>query len=832
MFANYLRVAYRNLVKNPLYSAINIAGLAVGLAACILISLFVRDEYSYDKHWEHADSIYRLNTTIAIPGREPFVTVVTQGPARAALQAYFGEELEAITRFQPMSPVIRYGDRAFAEDVHWTDPDTARMFDLEIIAGDIDQALGDNASLAVNESFAIKHFGTTDAVGEVVNIRSRELERDFRVGAVFRDLPHNTVLDFQVLAMIDEDDWVHAPELFTSWFSVNNTLFFQLRKGSSIQRVSDQLNAFTDANIQIPRGAFADGEVRSSDYISYTAQPLRDIQLNPVGVGEMKPTGDKNQVALFAAIAALTLLIGCINFMNLATARSTQRAREVALRKVLGASRRQLVLQFLGESTLIALAGLLVGVVLVELVLPSYSAFLGKELALSYTSFATLGLLMALVAIVGLLGGVYPALVLSGFRPARVLKANRSMESSGSAALRSLLVIFQFTVSIALIVATTIVFGQMRYATSMDPGFNKDGLLAIEGTGRSGAAEQQSALIAELKAQDGVRVVSASSEMPFNTTEDNTSVRIPGNPEAGSILIGLLRVDYDFFDALGSRLIAGRSYSREYAIDRFPDSSDYRGDSQPAGNIIVNEAAVRRLGFGTPEQALGRGITISMGNADSDDVNGLLTIVGVVRDMNLQSLKSVIRPEVYFATDEPQSYLMLRYEGDPQRVVERTRSVWTSLFPDIPFEYAFVDEVAAEEFRQEQNVATMLGTFSLLAVVIACLGLYGLASFTAERRTKEIGIRRVLGAKISNIVGLLLWQFSKPVVLANLIAWPIACWSMLRWLENFPYRIDAWLLLPACLFAGAVALAISWLTVGGNAARVARRSPVEALRYE
>ncbi len=832
MFQNYFRVAVRNLFKNRLYSVINITGLAVGLAACILISLFVRDELSYDQHWSNASQLHRLHTTFAIPGREPFVTVIAQGPAREALLNYFPQDVAAATRFTNFSAVISYDNKSFNESIHFTDPDTASMFDFDVLDGDMQQALQDNSSLAINRSFAMKHFGTVKAVGEVVTFNLYEIQRDYRIGAVFADLPHNTVLDFQALTMIDEGDWSSRPHMFNQWFTVNNTVYFQLRDNSDINTIDSRLEAFANANISIPAGAISDKEENASDFVFYSTMPITEIQLNPVGLGEMKPTGNKMTVTIFAAIAAMILLIACINFMNLSTSKSTQRAREVALRKVMGARRDQLVLQFLGESILLALIGLLLGLVLVELALPVYSDFLNRQLDLSYSDGITLGILAILVGTVGLLGGVYPALVLSGFRPAWVLKANKTAESSGSALLRNILVVFQFTVSISLIVATATVYGQMLYATNMDPGFNKDQLLSLHGMDRPGAASRQEAIRQKILTLPGVTHATLSSEAPFSSDESNQSVSIPGNPEAGSIIIGTVSIDYYFLETLQIPLLAGRNYSRDYALDAYPVADDLVEGETGTGNMLLNKGALARLGFGTPEQALGRQIELTIGGSPANPVKGLFTIVGVVPDIHFQSLKSVKRPEIYFTNRSPAREMLIRYEGDPVKISQQIEALWNSIIPDVPLTYDFADDIAAEEFAQETNTASMLGMFSLLAIVVACLGLYGLASFTAERRTKEIGIRKVLGASVSAIVGLLLWQFSKPVLLANLLAWPIAIWGMVTWLENFPYRLDTWLLLPMCLLAGFIALLISWLTVGGNAARVARSNPIQALRYE
>jgi putative ABC transport system permease protein len=831
MFQNYLHVAWRNMVNNKLYSGINITGLAVGLAACILISLFVRDEMSYDQHWQHANSLYRLHTTFVIPGREPFVTVVAQGPIKQALQQYFEQDIQAVTRFNSMDAVVTRDGASFTEEMHWTDPETAAMFDLEVLSGDIRQALHDNAALAISQSFARKHFGDEEALGRVLTVSAYDLKRDYRVAAVFQDLPRNTVMDFQVLAMIDEGDWTSAPWIFEQWFSINNTVFFQLRKGASIAAVNNRLADFAD-QIALPEGSISDKDARASDFIKYSTMSIGDIQLNPSGLGEMKPTGNKTTVAIFAAIAVLILVIACINFMNLATSKSTQRAREVALRKVMGATRRQLIFQFLGESVLLAVLGLLVGIVLVELLLPSYAQFLDKDLQFIYSDGLTLAVLLGLVVTVGLLGGVYPALIISGFRPARVLKANQSTESRGSARLRSALVVFQFSISIALIVATATVVGQMHYALNLDPGFNKDNLLAVTGLSRTGAAERQEAFREEVLRLPAVETVAFVSQPPFDASENNVSVKIPGHPELEMILIGHISIDYDFLDTLEIGLLAGRNYSRDYALDAYPETQGLPEGQLGRGNILVNEGALRRFGFGTPGEALGKEIQIEIAGGEETPVEALFTIIGVLGDLHFQSLRTVMRPEVYFISSKTSRNLLVRYTGEPLEIAAAVEQIWNSMIAEVPYTYEFSDEVAAEDFNQERNTATMLGMFATLAVIVACLGLYGLASFTAQRRTREIGIRKVMGASVPGIVRLLLWQFSKPVLLANLLAWPLAVWGLMHWLEGFPYRLDTWVLAPLCLFSGLVALAIAWITVGGNAARVASRNPVHALRYE
>jgi len=825
-------VAFRNIINHKLYSFINIAGVAFGLAACVLITLFVRDELSYDQHWKNAESLHRLNLTFVLPGRAPLETVAAQGATKKALKQYFDQEILMTTRFLSQEPIIIQGENSFTEDVMWTDPETAEMFDFDVIAGDIKQTLNDNASLAINETFAKKYFGDNDPIDQILTIKVRSLTRDFRIGAVFKDLPHNTVLNFQVLAMIDEGDWQDSPWMFESWYSANNTVYFQLKDGASINSINNRLAAFTNANVDKPDGALGPTIKEASDFIKYSTQAISDIQLNPAGVGEMKLTGDKSTVTLFIVVATLILIIACINFTNLATAKSTQRAREVAMRKVLGAERKQLIAQFLGESILIALLGLFLALVLVELLLPAFNQFLDKELVFLYSDGLIISILLSLVVIVGFVAGIYPAIILSSFRPAAVLKANKSAESSSSVALRNILVVAQFAISIALMIATATVYGQMLYVTSMDLGFNKDKLLVVQELSRQGIDENKQAFKLEVENINGIEKTSIVSERPFASSENSLVVTLPDDPDAGSIIIGSIEIDYDFLDTMQVPLLAGRNISREFANDEFPTIEEIKEGEMAQGNLLINEAAVARLGYESPQQAIGKVIRRGIGVVDEKPVYATFTIVGVVSNMHYQSLKKEIRPELYGISESNSSHLMIRFQGDPQVIVADIKKVWQKLVPEVPFIYESTDEVAVKEFAQESNIATMLALFSALAVVIACLGLYGLASFTAARRTKEIGIRKVMGASVPDIVKLLVWQFSKPVLLANLIAWPVSVWFLLSWLETFPVRLDGWLLLPLCLIAGIVAMIIAWLTVGGNAAKVARANPIKALRYE
>ncbi|PCI63334.1 MAG: hypothetical protein COB37_05070 [Kordiimonadales bacterium] len=823
MFKNYIMVAVRNLVKNKLYSAINIVGLAVGLAACVMIALFVKDELSYDTQWAKADSLYRLHTTFTLPGRAAIPTVRAPGPVKSQILEYFPEEIAATTRFNSMNPVLRYEGKVVSEQIFWTDPETADLFDFNVVAGDIHKALNDNSSLAVNETFAKRYFGDADPIGKVVTLTNYQIERDYKITAVFEDLPNNTVLDIQALAKIDEADFTGQTWEFGEWYSTNNYLFFELKEGADVGVITSQLNTFINASAP-PSG----GEGQVTDFMQFSVQALTDIQLYPFGRNgsEMKPTGSMTSVIIFVSIAVLILLIACINFMNLATAKSTQRAREVALRKVLGAKRGQLVTQFLGETVMVAVMGLVLGIVLVEVFLGPFSAFVGKELAFDYGDGLTISVLVGLVLFVGTIGGVYPALVLSGFLPATVLKANKSAETNGSAALRNGLVVVQFAISIGLIIATSAVFGQRWYATSMDPGFNKDNLMIIRNVGRAGAQQNQDAFRREVLRLPGVVSAAYSSDSPASGNESNRNVMREGaDPATESVLIGTHSVDYEFFDTYEIELLKGRIYSRDFATDGTPAIPSDAEAQATQGTLIINEAASRRLGFTSVEEAVGSRVRMGRNPASME-------IIAVIRDMQYQSLRRVMRPEMYLLNRADFRTLTVKYTGSPAPVASAIEGVWRTMMPDVPFRHDFVDTVMAAEFEQESQQSVLLAVFAGLAIVIACLGLYGLASFTAERRTKEIGIRKVMGATVFDIVRLLIWQFSKPVLLANVIAWPIVVYGLVTWLETFPYRLEAWWLIIFCLSAGTIALSIAWVTVGGNAASVARTNPIKALRYE
>lgn len=829
MFKNYLTIAFRHLINNRLYSAINIIGLAVGLATCILITLFVKNELSYDQQWRHADSIGRINTTVLIPNRSPFVSATSSAAMKDAIENFFPNEILNATRFIPMNAKMKIGDQIYAEKMYWTDTETADMFDLTILHGNVTETLSGKSSLAINSSVAKKYFGDNNPIGGVLNINVNGLDRDYTVGAVFADLPHNTSMDFQILAKFDPTDFPAMVPAFDSWLMLGEYLVYvQLKNPDLFTEINKQLPKLVDTLVAIPDDFKIKPNSNSSETYLTTIQPLKNIHLNPAGLGEMKSSGSQVTVNIFIATAALVLLIASINFMNLATAKSAQRAREVALRKVVGAKLDQLVTQFLGESVTLAAISLVVGLMLVELSLPLFNSVLDAQLTLSYTDGSLLIMLLGLVVIVGFIAGVYPALVLSRFLPARVLSANSSASSSGSNKLRNALVVIQFSISISLIVATATIFMQNHYATQNNLGFNKESLLIINSINDPSIAAKQQTLKESIEKIPGVTSTGFTAYSPIDVHERlGLYSVIDGGTEQSAMISGQM-VDYDFLDTYEIDLLAGRFYSRDYTTDGTPIIDPTSGKTRYNGTVVINNEGAKKLGFTTPQEAIGKHVQTAFGPTITVD----LEIIGVTRNIYFQSPKKPIRAETYQLYPPAYATLAVRYQGNPKAILDKVKTSWEQFTESVPFQYEFVDETIMQEFGKEQRLANVLAGLSLIIVLVACLGLYGLAAFTAQQRTKEIGIRKVLGASVVDIIKLLVWQFSKPILIANLIAWPLAIWAMSSWLQNFPLRLESWLLLPLCLASGLLALLIAWLTVVSNTTRVATANPVKALRCE
>jgi len=827
MFRNYVTVAVRNLVQNKLYSIINIGGLAVGLAACLLILLFVRDELSYEQWLPKADRIAAVETTFVVPGREKMEFAGSPGPVKAALEKDFSSDIERVVRIYDDEEPVQIGDRQFLGDMAYVDPGFFQVFDLPVVAGQREAALANNASVILSQTMARKYFGDAPAVGNTITVGGTNV---FTVVGVFRDMPKNSHLHLDTIALLDLARYKDRPWVAEHWTSVNTRVYVLFRDAGARARVAAGMPGFIDRNVVFEVPGLTE---KPSSLMQFEFMPVRDIHLHATKPGYENP-GSYAAVVAFSGIALLILIIACINFVNLATARAMKRAREVAMRKVVGATRGQLVRQHLGETILTALIALVIGVALVELVLSPFNAFLHKQLRLDLLTDPIVLVMMAgLVAVVGAIGGLYPAIYLSRFRPAAVLRANQS-SAHGSSRLRTGLVVFQFAVSIALIICTGTIYSQTVYARTLDLGFEHHNRMTLSGLGDLPTKGSGATLKAEIATIPGVVGVAQSSDAPPLRSNNNTLLYpTPALANDAKLLIETLRVDPDFFAVYGVEPVAGRLFSADRTTD-FKPAQDATGPDL-SQSIVINRAFVTKLGAKRPEDVIGR--VLYEPNEDGKPTIRT-TVIGVVPDLYLRSVRTLVTPLAYYALAPTAEFGWTTINVQPGHMREAARGVaaiWARLAPTVPIRSSYVDEDLAKQYDADEQRGQIFAGFAVFAVLIACLGLFGLASFSAERRTKEIGMRKVMGASVLDIVRLLVWQFSRPVLIANLIAWPVSFYLMRKWLGGFRYAID--LTSPPLLlgiFGGAavIALAIAWLTTAGHAFKVARANPGRALRVE
>jgi len=829
MFRNYLLTAWRNIIKNGMFSTINILGLALGLMSCILIILFVREETGYDKWIPNSDRVVRMHTAYYPTSSPPFLTVRSAGNMMEAVRDYASNEVEDAVRLIPFDVSVINGQNAIAERVTLVDPSFFNLFDIPFLKGSKETSFNKPFDLVISEEMAIKHFGRTDVIGETMSVCCMGPDTmEMTVTGVIEDLPQASHFDLDLIVYV-LPSIIENNRGLNSWTSVNVFTYFKMREGISIdtfqQRLTywvDNESPFLDGPMELPP------EQNVSDTMKHKLMALEDLHLHAKtdagNMGDLTPMGDASMITTFTSVAFLILLIACINFMNLATARAGQRAREVAMRKVLGASRKQVTIQFLGEAVAIVFVALLIALVLVELVLPLYNESLNMDLQLAlFTDIELLSFIVFIGVIVGLGAGIYPALYLSKFLPGHILKSNKSSESGRTAGFRTLLVVFQFSASIALVICTAVIYGQTRYAQSVDVGYTSEDKMVLV---IRGAGDNLNSLKQELQNLTEISSVVYSSEAPTQDNENNQFFKLLGGGEnSEEVLLNYHNMGFGFFEDYGVEPIAGRLFNEQFGSDQMQQVEE----GQPTGNasVILNQTALAKFGFDSATQAIGQTLSVNMRGPQN------LEIVGVIPDIYFRSIKFGVRPSAYLLNPTRFRVASLTFTtNNPSALRNKIEQVWKKHVPMQPINLEFLDSMMEAQYQDEKIQTQLFSVFSILAIVIACLGLFGLAAFSTERRTKEIGIRKVMGARIRDIVALLIWQFSKPVVIANLIAWPVASFAMLNWLENFSYRIDAIWLVPICLVASVILLLIAWATVGGNAAAVARRNPIVALRHE
>ncbi len=835
MFNSYLLSAWRHIVNNRLSSVINVFGLSLGLMSCILILLYVRDELSYDKWMVEGNRVVRMHTAYLSPDRPPFLTVRSAGRMMEAIRDYSPQLIESGVRLLQVGVTLTKEANLFNESVLFADPPFFELFELPFLYGSPGTSFNKPSDLIVTEEMAQKYFGRNDVIGESLTVCCLQGNQfDVQVTGVIKNLPDNTHLDIDFLSYLEPSLFDFAPNLLNTWTSVNTYTYFKLNPGATPEGLKERIDYWLDN--ESPLKEMVPEGVIPSEMLKLKIMTVPDIHLyartDAGNLGDMKALGDIDMVYTFAGVAMLILLIASINFMNLSTARASKRAREVALRKVMGATRLQIAMQFLGEAVAIALLALFCALVAVELTLPLYNDVVGREL--TFKIMEDLRLLLGLVVVavsVGLLSGSYPAVYLSGFLPMRILKASPTGEGSGQSSIRALLVVFQFSVSIGLAVCTLVIFAQTQYARNMDVGYKYDSKLVLSGLGSAGALDQHDAITNELSTIAGVKSVVLSSEVPSQDNENNTGFQLLDGATEGlsdTVVINYYTVGFGFFEAYDMKILAGRSFDVRFGTDEIQPVPDNEGQIGNA-SIVVNESAMRALGFGSPEEVVGKTLRADVFGSGTHD----LRIIGVAKDVYFRSIRFGIRPSVFF--NDPGSFRVATISfdtNDIQGLVSDVERVWKAMVPMSPVSHQFLEDMIHAQYQTEENQAKLLAVFAILAVVIACLGLYGLASFTAERRTKEIGIRKVMGARVRDIVTLLVWQFTIPVLVANVITWPTAWYLMSGWLERFSYRIDDSYIILSCVIAGAGALIIAWLTVASRAITVASANPINALRYE
>jgi putative ABC transport system permease protein len=805
MIKSYLKIAWRNLKKNKVFSIVNITGLSLGISVCFIIMLYVQDEIGYDRFNDHADRIARIQFKANINGGEMREASV-MAPVAQAMKKDFPEVEDATRISFPGSTKIVYGTKSFKNDkIVYADPDFFNVFTLPLVSGDVKTALSQPHTVVLSKLTAEKYFGKEDPVGKSLGFNNNT--EFFKVTGVFDKIPVNS--HFHADILISMVDW--QPAQSDSWMYGSFFTYLLLKPGTSLSALEakfpDMVKKYMGPQIQRDMGLSLDQFRTKGNRLGFILQPLTAIHLHPTATNELEPAGNATYVYVFGAIAIFMLVIASMNFINLSTASASKRAKEVGVRKVIGSERSQLIKQFLIESSLLVVISLIVSVALIILSLPVFNTISGKELVF-VPSVKIIAELVALGVIVSVAAGLYPAFVLSSFKPIAVLKGNLS-GNNRSFGLRSAMVVIQFFISVSLIVGTMVVYLQMRFIQTTELGYNKEQVLTIPNSYVLGKNEK---LFKDMMVRDP-RIVSGtlsyykpagpsnnSNALVFVQGHDNTPLRAEG-----------YHVDEQYIPTLGMRMNTGRNFSENMGTDSLA--------------MILNEAAVKALGLNLKD-AVGKNV-IEVNSSKGKNIP--YHVIGVVKDFNFQSLHESIAPLIM--TLEPEGGVIFKVRtADIAGLLESMKKQWNSFNTDEPFTYSFLDDLYNKTYYAEQKTSTILDIFAMLTVIVACLGLFGLVTYTAERRVKEIGIRKVLGASMAQITGMLSADFLKLVFLSCLIAFPVSWWATNKWLESFAYRMTMhwWVF----ALAGLIALMIALITLSFQAIKAALANPVKSLRTD
>jgi putative ABC transport system permease protein len=808
MLKNYLISAFRNISKNKFYSFLNILGLAIGLAAFIFIFLYIQDEISYDKHHEKSSRIYRVESNFNISGKhETFAIVPT--PMGPALKLEY-PEVEEMCRFMDIGNVLfKYGEKEFYEErFYFTDSTALQIFTHKLLMGNPNTCLVEPNSIVIDQSTALRYFDEANPMGEILESGSG---RKYKVTGVMEDLPRSSHLRYQALLSITTLSVLRGEEDFNSmepgrFWNIGVYTYLLLNENSTMETVHEKFPGFYEKYMK------PIGDQISASY-ELMSTPLAETHFSG-NIGADQPKGSMAYIYIFGAIALFILVIASINYMNMATARSVKRAREVGIRKVAGAYRNQLIGQFLTESLLLAVTGLIIALMLVYSLLPDFNTFAEKQISLNLlTQPGLFGIILLVTITIGLASGSYPAFFLSSFKPVSVIKGSSTGKGKSGGTLRRVLVVIQFAIAIAMIIGTVVVSGQLRFLRDKDLGFIKDNIMVLQ-LQDSAFRSKVEPFKEELLNHSNILAATNSTGIPGDNSWIQV-VRIEKDTTMVDDSMILALVDQDFVDTYGIELITGRNFDKEMGTD-----------AEEA--VIVNETTVKAYGW--EDNPIGKKIHWGF---DLDGTGGrMLRVIGVVKDFHFNSLHNKVVPFMMFLSEFDKDYLSLRISpenfGETRQYIE---DKWNSFGAGRPFDYKMLTETWDEMYQSEAKIGAIFTIATLLTIFIALLGLMGLSSFVAEQKTKEIGIRKVMGARLYNILGLLYREFVLLITIAFIIAIPVAWWQLDTWLTaNFVYHIS--ISIASILLAGLLALAISIITISFHSLKVAMGNPVDAIKYE
>ncbi|NCT74263.1 MAG: FtsX-like permease family protein [Chitinophagaceae bacterium] len=790
MLRNYLKIALRNLFRHKAYSFINIAGLAIGMASSIIIFLWIQHEQSFDRFHTKAASIYRI-----IGRAGDFDFAVNPAGMPEGLQAELPAIRSTVRISHPQSATLAIGDKKFEEKkIFFVDSTFFRIFDFRLLKGNADQALQRSDAIVLTRSAAKKYFGAADPVGQVLR---RDNKKDLVVTGILEDVPGNSHLQFDILIPLSHFTQDYRDLREKVWDNFDYYTYLLMDPGFPGDRAS--VATFNKAMDNIYKKHESEEVLK----VNFFLQPLTSIHFNSTLQVDLPGHGNRQYVDIMLVVAVFILIIAAINFMNLATARSARRSREVGMRKVVGALRGQLVGQFLGESVVTTFLALLLAIGMVFLFLPLFNRIAGQEIYFNLGDWRMIGGLIGVAIITGLLAGVYPAFFLSAFRPTRVLKSNMKT-MGGNLWFRNTLVVTQFVVSIVLLVGTVVVYKQLYFIKNRNAGFDKENLVYMPMKGD--LWKQQAALKAELTGNEFTKNYSIISDLPIDLESGTVSVKWEGKDPKAMIVFPNMDVSEDFFDVFRMTILRGRSFSRSFV-----------GDS---ASFILNEKAVATMGM-TLDNAVGKKI-------EFQGENGM--IIGVVKDFNYKPIQKAIEPMILRLNRWGGIVVVRTQPGKTENTIAALEKISRNLNPNFPFSYDFLDQGIANLYKGERRLSNLFNLFAGLAIFISCLGLYGLSAFLAEQRVREIGVRKVLGASVFGIVYLLSTGFTRLILIAMLIAVPLSWFAVNRWLESFAYHIEpGWLIFATACMA---ALLIAWITVSYESIKAALTSPVRSLRSE